>query len=138
MEQLSLGEKIKKMRKKCGMTQQELAKAIPISFSTFRRWEKNQHTPDIDEISRLSVILQTPISYFMDDSEKFLEKIIDSTDEAHITVGTQTMTYEKNGEKLTVPYDRELSLQILKSMFSNGNVMNIQGENNQGKQIIGK
>jgi len=128
MEQLSLGEKIKKMRKKCGMTQQELAKAMPVSFSTFRRWEKNQHTPDIDEISRLSVILQTPISYFIDDKN--------SDDDIHITVGTQFMTYERNGEKLTVPYDRELSLQILKGMFSGKDSISIiNGNNNSNNRI---
>ncbi len=136
MEELSLGEKIKELRKKCGMTQQELAKAIPVSFSTFRRWEKNQHTPDIDEISRLSMILQTPISYFMNNKENFLEKITESADGAHITVGTQTMTYEKNGEKLTVPYDRELSLQILKSMSAGENISIMNGNNNNNAGSI--
>ena len=127
MEQLTLGEKIKNLRKKRGMTQQELAKAIPISFSTFRRWEKNIHVPDIEDISRLSVILDVPVSYFIEDKKE---------EELHVSVGTQTMTFRDGDREFTVPFDRELSLQILKSMFAGENISIINGNNNNNAGSI--
>ena len=135
MNTLSLGEKIKSLRKKNGMTQKELAKAIPTSFSTFRRWEKENHVPDIKEIARLAEILNTSISYLIgtennshskdinEQKEKFSDLIdeIDNkdTENLHINVGTQTMTYKNGEQELTVPYDRELSLKILMAMLNN-------------------
>jgi len=127
MDKLTLGEKIKNLRKKRGMTQQELAKAIPISFSTFRRWEKNIHVPDIEDISRLSEILDVPVSYFIEDNKE---------EEVHVTVGTQTMTFRDGDREFTVPFDRELSLQILKSMFAGENISIINGNNNNNAGAI--
>ena len=127
MEQLTLGEKIKNLRKKRGMTQQELAQAIPISFSTFRRWEKNIHVPDIEDITRLSVILDVPVSYFIEDKKE---------EELHVSVGTQTMTFRDGDREFTVPFDRELSLQILKSMFTGENISIMNGNNNNNAGSI--
>ena len=63
MNTLSLGEKLKLLRKKTGMTQRELADKIPISFSTFRRWEKNEHAPDYKFLKKLAEILGTSVAY---------------------------------------------------------------------------
>ena len=63
MTSLSLGEKIKYLRKKNGMTQRQLADEIPISFSTFRRWETGEHKPNIQIIKRLAEILHTSVAY---------------------------------------------------------------------------
>lgn len=69
MNNLSLGDKIKFLRKKKCMTQRQLAEKIPVSFSTFRRWEKNKHYPDVKDIIRLAEILDTTITYLMEDKE---------------------------------------------------------------------
>lgn len=159
MNTLSLGEKIKSLRKRNGMTQKELAKAIPTSFSTFRRWEKENHVPDIKEVARLAEILNTSISYLIgtennsrskdinEQKEKF-SKLIDeinneNTENSHITTGTQTMTYKNGEQELTVPYDRELSLKILKAMLNNettpiNNGVVVGGTGNSGNQFIEK
>ena len=63
MNPISLGEKIKLLRKKNGMTQRQLADAVPISFSTFRRWETGENKPNIQIISRLAEILHTSVAY---------------------------------------------------------------------------
>ena len=63
MTELSLGEKIKSLRKKNNLTQKQLADTISISFSTFRRWETNEHKPNIQIITRLAEILHTSVAY---------------------------------------------------------------------------
>ena len=69
MNNLSLGDKIKFLRKKKGMTQKQLAEKIPVSFSTFRRWEKDKHNPDAKDIIRLAELLDTTTSYLMEDKK---------------------------------------------------------------------
>jgi len=39
------GEKIKELRKKLGLTQEELARLLGVGFSTVNRWENNKATP---------------------------------------------------------------------------------------------
>ena len=68
MNTLSLGEKIKSLRKKAGMTQRQLADAIPISFSTFRRWETEEYKPNVKEISRLAEVLNVSPYELMESS----------------------------------------------------------------------
>lgn len=68
MNTLSLGAKIKLLRKKAGLTQKQLADAVPISFSTFRRWETEEHSPNVKEISRLAEILHVPAHELIEDN----------------------------------------------------------------------
>ncbi len=39
------GEEIKELRKKLGLTQEELARLLNVGFSTVNRWENNKATP---------------------------------------------------------------------------------------------
>lgn len=104
---LSLGEKIRLLRKKNGLTQQELAKLIPISFSTFRRWEKNQHSPNVSELAKLAQILHTSVAYLTDESENVIT--IPQPKEQSITTDRGMMTYYfSNNEKIEMPALPEL------------------------------
>ena len=67
MKKLTLGEKIKAARKRIGMTQQETANSIQTSFSTYRRWEKNQNVPNMKELSKIATTLQIPVSTLYDE-----------------------------------------------------------------------
>ena len=109
MNNLSLGEKIKFLRKKNGMTQQQIAHLIPTSFSTFRRWEKNLHSPNVFEISRLAQILNTSVSYLTDEVEiKKSDSQLNSKEQS-ITTDKGMMTYYfSNGEKIEMPAIPEL------------------------------
>ena len=44
-EPVITGEKIKELRKKLGLTQEELARLLGVGFSTVNRWENNKATP---------------------------------------------------------------------------------------------
>lgn len=78
MNTLSLGAKIKSLRKRKGMTQRELAEAIPTSFSTFRRWENDEHTPNLKEISRIAEILDANANEFIESNNNLQKKDIDN------------------------------------------------------------
>ena len=53
----NFGERLRTFRKKTGITQEELADILGISYMTVRRWEAGKVTPRIDEIKALAKAL---------------------------------------------------------------------------------
>jgi transcriptional regulator with XRE-family HTH domain/KaiC/GvpD/RAD55 family RecA-like ATPase len=73
----NLGEKIKTLRKKIGMTQKELAEQVGLTPSFISQLEKNLISPSLDSLLKLSEKLNTQPIYFLTDSEsKPLQKIL--------------------------------------------------------------
>lgn len=53
---MSIGAKIKSLRKKNGMTQEDLAKRLCISYQAVSKWECGRTIPDISLIAPLTKI----------------------------------------------------------------------------------
>ncbi|MEX8341051.1 helix-turn-helix domain-containing protein [Clostridioides difficile] len=53
---MTLGEKIQKLRKQNGFSQEELAEKVTVTRQTISKWELNQSEPDLDFIAQLSNI----------------------------------------------------------------------------------
>src|SRR5690554_2603399 len=51
---LNVGNKIKLLRKKCGVTQEQLSEAIGVSFQAVSKWENNIALPDITLVPALA------------------------------------------------------------------------------------
>ncbi len=64
-----LGDKIKTLRKKLGITQKELAQQVGLTPSFISQLEKNLISPSIDSLLKLSETLHTPPTFFLTDSE---------------------------------------------------------------------
>lgn len=54
---MELGNKIKTLRLKAGLTQEKLADQLNVSFQTVSKWENNVCAPDISMLPKLSVFL---------------------------------------------------------------------------------
>ncbi len=65
----NLGDKIKTLRKKIGMTQKELAEQVGLTPSFISQLEKNLISPSLDSLLKLSEKLNTQPIYFLTDSE---------------------------------------------------------------------
>ena len=52
---MSIGNNLYNARKKCGMTQEEVAKKLNISRQTLSKWESGDSTPDIGVFKELAV-----------------------------------------------------------------------------------
>ena len=63
----NFGERLKKLRKKSGLTQEELSETLGISCMTVRRWESERSIPRIDEIRRIAQALNVPESDLLND-----------------------------------------------------------------------
>jgi len=65
----NLGDKIRALRKKLGMTQKELADQVGLTPSFISQLEKNLISPSLDSLLKLSEKLNTQAIYFLMDSE---------------------------------------------------------------------
>lgn len=55
---MNIGNEIKYIRKRCLMTQTELAEAIGVSFATVNRWENNKSTPNFKALRKIKSICE--------------------------------------------------------------------------------
>jgi transcriptional regulator with XRE-family HTH domain/KaiC/GvpD/RAD55 family RecA-like ATPase len=81
----NLGDKIKALRKKIGMTQKELAGQVGLTPSFISQLEKNLISPSLDSLLKLSEKLNTQPVYFLTDGETGpLRKMVIKPDERHV------------------------------------------------------
>ena len=154
---MSIGDNIKRERQKIRMKQTELAEKLETNITTISRWENNKNLPNAETIAKIANIFQVPVSELYDLSQtqeihtnttntKNFQKILNILEESnnddslYANIGTRTMTFRNGKKELTIPYDRELSLQILKEIFSDMNVTNnngilVNGTRNSGSQF---
>ena len=62
---MTLGEKIQKLRKQQGLSQEALAEKVTVTRQTISKWELNQSTPDLDFIVQLSDIFSVTSDYLI-------------------------------------------------------------------------
>lgn len=55
---MTLGEKIQKLRKSCGLSQLQLAEQLDVSRQSVSKWELNESVPDINKIVRLNRFME--------------------------------------------------------------------------------
>ena len=65
----NLGDKVRTLRKKLGMTQKELAEQVGLTPSFISQLEKNLISPSLDSLLKLSEKLNTQPIYFLTDGE---------------------------------------------------------------------
>ena len=74
--ELKLGATIKKLRTDRGITQEELANKIGVSFQAVSKWETNTTTPDIAIIPQLALFFGVSIdSLFAINKDDYMERI---------------------------------------------------------------
>ena len=70
MQEKTIGQRIRYLRKKHQMTQRTLAKALHVSESTVSGWERGRTEPSIDFIVRLTALFQTSLNYLIIGNKK--------------------------------------------------------------------
>ena len=64
---MTLGEKIQKLRKQRGLSQEALAEKVTVTRQTISKWELGQSTPDLNFIAQLSDIFNVSSDYLIKD-----------------------------------------------------------------------
>ena len=63
---MTVGEKIRKIRKKKKMTQNALAELTGLAAITIRQYEANKYIPKIENLSKIAHALDTSLSEFLE------------------------------------------------------------------------
>ena len=73
-----LGEKLKKLRKARGLSQEQLADQLNVSRQAISKWELGESTPDTDNLVALSDYYGVSLDYLLRDQEvpEVSEKVI--------------------------------------------------------------
>ena len=66
---ITLGEKLKSARKSAGLTQEQLAEKLLVSRQAITKWEADKGIPDIENLKKLSKLLNISIDYLLDSGE---------------------------------------------------------------------
>ena len=75
-----LGERISKLRREKGMTQEELASYLQVTRQTVSSYENGKSEPDIAMLHKLSEALETEISFLVEGKEQEEKRQQDSKD----------------------------------------------------------
>lgn len=68
---MDLGKNIKSMRRKRGLTQEELGKRIGVEKSAVSRWENGDRKPKIDHLNNIALVLEVPLGALLSDNDLY-------------------------------------------------------------------
>jgi len=73
---MTLGEKIREARRKCGLSQEQLAEKMSVSRSAIAKWETDKGLPDVGNLKILARLLSVSVDYLLDEAETADEPMI--------------------------------------------------------------
>lgn len=66
---MTLGEKIRAARRKCGLSQEQLADKMSVSRSAIAKWETDKGLPDVGNLKVLARFLNVSVDHLLDEAE---------------------------------------------------------------------
>lgn len=66
---MTLGEKIRDARRKCGLSQEQLAEKMCVSRSAIAKWETDKGLPDVGNLKLLARLLSVSVDHLLDEAE---------------------------------------------------------------------
>lgn len=89
---MDIGNKIRKLRRARGLTQEELATSINISFQAISKWENNISLPDITMIPILA-------SFFGISIDELFDYSLKETEERALEIAKESWKYRGNDDE---------------------------------------
>ena len=74
---MTIGERIKFVRKQAGMTQQELADRLETSYEGITLWESVKSKPKPESLMRIAEVLDIPATYFTENGHISEQELLD-------------------------------------------------------------
>lgn len=122
---MTIGEKIKFYRQKCGITQEKLASELNISFQAVSKWERGECLPDVSVIGHLADVLGITCDTLLTDNgfvvEQKIEELLQKTAEANVKDHGEYMKIISILEEAVEKYPRSYKLMTaLAEAYSKG------------------
>ena len=67
---MSIGGNIRALREERGLTQEQIAEALGVSFQAVSSWERDEYKPDTDKLIRLAGLLDVSVSAIVEEKKK--------------------------------------------------------------------
>lgn len=67
---MTFGQKLKEIRKRFGLSQEQLAEIMNVSRQTITKWENDNGLPDISNLQELSKVFGVTIDYLLDNDNQ--------------------------------------------------------------------
>lgn len=71
---MTFGEKIQKLRKEAGLSQEELAYQLNVSRQAISKWERNHGYPETEKIIRMSKIFHVTMDYLLNEEDTQMQE----------------------------------------------------------------
>ena len=68
---MQLADKIVRLRRRHGLSQEELANRIGVSRQAVFKWESGSNMPDIDKIKKIVKLFNVSFDFLLDDNIEF-------------------------------------------------------------------
>lgn len=116
---MELGNKIRKLRLRAGLTQEAMAKELGVSFQTISKWENNVSAPDVAMLPKLSVYFGVTIDELFDlTAEQRLHRIENMLDmEQELPHSTFVETVDFLNEQLEGECDKARIYSFLAHLY---------------------
>lgn len=94
---MKLGESLFQARKRCGLTQEEVAEKLGVSRQTVSKWETDETLPDIRQSKRMALLYHVSLDDLIefDIDVKEIEEIIERTSDEKVEKIDWTRTWGK-------------------------------------------
>ena len=73
---MTLGEKIREARRKCGLSQEQLAERLSVSRSAIAKWETDKGLPDVGNLKILARLLNVSVDHLLDETQTVENSVI--------------------------------------------------------------
>jgi len=83
---LTMGERIKQLRKEKGMTQTDLARELNVTKGTVSTWETNSRTPGFETLDAMCDLFQRRLDYIMGRSDDATPAVLDEQAQADLAL----------------------------------------------------
>ena len=105
------GKRIVELRKRQGLTQAELARAMGISRSALSLYEIEKREPDIETLSKLASLFNVPVGYILGNEHEVIDYVNYTMDTPEFALSFKMrirdlMTEQKISEEEFSPYSR--------------------------------
>lgn len=67
---MTLGQKLKEIRKKFGLSQEQLAEIINVSRQAITKWENDSGIPDVSNLQEISKVFGITVDYLLNNENK--------------------------------------------------------------------
>jgi len=104
---MTLGQNILKMRKKCGLSQEELGDKVGVTRQTISNWELDETSPNPEQLKGLSKALNTSVDDLIEnDIQNLVLSKVKLTEK-------QTRTIKKIGKGILIAFITLLVVDII-------------------------